>query len=114
MQAGYTNLNNYYFDTLKIQVNSAAKIRSIAEAREVNFRYFDEKHVGIAIDETTSQKDVLDILYIFAEASGHSGVSLTFSDDDITDNIPGYATRQSIYLTHPVSNTHHSGTEMMR
>ena len=113
-ELGYTNLNNYYFDTLKIQVNSAAKIKPLAEAREVNFRYFDEKHIGIAIDETTSQKDVLDILYIFAEASGHSGVSLTFSDDDITDNIPGYATRQSAYLTHPVFNTHHSETEMMR
>ena len=113
-ELGYINSNNYYFDTLKIEVNSASKIKSIAEAQEVNFRYFDEKHVGIAIDETTSQKDVLDILYIFAEASGHTGVSLTFSEDDLSDNIPDYAIRKSKYLTHPVFNTHHSESEMMR
>ncbi|HRQ50740.1 MAG TPA: glycine dehydrogenase (aminomethyl-transferring), partial [Agriterribacter sp.] len=65
-ELGYINTNRYYFDTLKVAVNSASKIKAIAEAREVNFRYFDEQHVGIAVDETTSQKDVLDILYIFA------------------------------------------------
>ncbi|HTN06385.1 aminomethyl-transferring glycine dehydrogenase [Agriterribacter sp.] len=113
-ELGYINSNHYYFDTLKVKVNSASKIKSIAEAHEVNFRYFDEKHVGIAIDETTSQKDVLDILYIFAGASGHSGVSLTFSEDDLSDNIPGYAMRKSRFLTHPVFNTHHSESEMMR
>ncbi|HRO45523.1 aminomethyl-transferring glycine dehydrogenase [Agriterribacter sp.] len=111
---GYINGNKHYFDTLKIAVTSAAKIKSIAEANEVNFRYFDEKHLGISIDETTSQKDVLDILYIFAEASGHSGVSLTFSEDDLPDNIPDYAIRKSRYLTHPVFNTHHSESQMMR
>lgn len=113
-ELGYTNLNTYYFDTLKIEVNDTSKIRSIAEDNKLNFRYFDEKHIGISIDETTSQKDLLDILYIFAEASGHSGVSLTVSEDTIPHNIPDYATRKSSYLTHPVFNTHHSESQMMR
>lgn len=111
---GYVNSNTCYFDTLKISVNSASKIKSIAEAHEVNFRYFDEKHVGISVDETTTQEDILDILYIFADANGNSGVSLTVSEDDISDNIPDYATRNSSYLTHPVFNTHHSESQMMR
>ncbi|HEX5027049.1 MAG TPA: aminomethyl-transferring glycine dehydrogenase [Agriterribacter sp.] len=113
-ELGYININNDYFDTLKVQVSNASKVKAVAEAHEVNFRYFDEKHVGIAIDETTSQKDVLDILYIFAEVSGHSGVSLTFNEEDILDNIPEHASRNTAYLTHAVFNTHHSESEMMR
>ncbi len=113
-ELGYTNVNNHYFDTLKVQVSNASKVKAVAEAHEVNFRYFDEKHVGIAIDETTSQNDVLDILYIFAEVSGHSGVSVTFNEEDILDHIPGYASRNTAYLTHTVFNTHHSESEMMR
>ena len=113
-ELGYNNVNSYYFDTLKVQVNNASKIKSIAENNEVNFRYFDEKYIGISLDETTSQEDVLNILYIFAEASGHSGVSLTFNEDDLADNIPDYAIRHSVYLSHQVFNSHHSETEMMR
>lgn len=113
-ELGYINVNSYYFDTLKVQANNASKIKSIAENHEVNFRYFDEKHVGISLDETTSQEDVLNILYIFAEASGHSGVSLTFNEHDLPDNIPDHAIRRSGYLAHPVFNSHHSETEMMR
>lgn len=113
-ELGYTNLNRHYFDTLKIKVSNISKIRPVAEAREVNFRYFDEQHIGISLDETTSQKDILDILYVFAEASGHSGVSLTFSENELPENIPGYATRKSAFLTHPVFNTYHSESKMMR
>ncbi len=113
-ELGYINVNSYYFDTLKVQVHNASRIKSVAEKNEVNFRYFNDKYIGISLDETTSQKDVLNILYIFAEASGHSGVSITFSEDDLPDNIPDYAMRHSTYLSHQVFNSHHSETEMMR
>lgn len=111
---GYINKNSSYFDTIKVEVASASKIKTIAENHQVNFRYFDEKHIGISVDETTSQEDLLDILYLFAEANGNSGVSLTFSEDDTTDNLPDFAQRSSSYLTHPVFNTHHSESQMMR
>lgn len=113
-ELGYHNLNSNYFDTLKIEVNQITKIKSIAESNKINFRYFDEKHIGISIDETTAQKDLLDILYVFAEAVGHSGVSLTINENDIGGNIPDYAVRNSSYLTHAVFNTHHSESQMMR
>lgn len=113
-ELGYKNVNEFYFDTLKVRVEDSRKIKSIAEAREVNFFYFNDQHIGISLDETTSREDVLNILYIFAEASGQSGVSVGFNEDEITDNIPGFATRQSAFLTHSVFNTHHSESEMMR
>lgn len=111
---GYTNVNRYYFDTLTIKAGNIAAIKKIAETQEINFRYFNNNFIGITVDETTSQKDVLDILYVFAEASGQTGASLTFSDEQAFENIPAFAIRQSAYLTHPVFNTHHSETEMMR
>ena len=111
---GYTNANRYYFDTLKVQATNITAIRKIAEAHEINFRYFDDNFIGITIDETTSQRDILDILYVFAEASGQSGASVTFSDELMFENIPAFAVRQSAYLVHSVFNTHHSETEMMR
>lgn len=112
--SGYSNVNNFYFDTLKVEVNSAAAIKAVAEAHEVNFRYFNERFIGITIDETTTQNDILDILYIFAEASGQTGVSVTFSEDELRDNIPSFAQRQSAFLTHQVFNSHHSESQMMR
>lgn len=113
-ELGYTNLNEYFFDTLKIKVNDARKIRTIAEARQVNFYYFDDQHIGIALDETTSQRDIIDILSVFAEAEGIDQVTATFNFDDHADNIPSTLTRTSEFLTHAVFNTHHSETEMMR
>ena len=113
-ELGINNNNSNYFDTLKIRVQDSARLRAIAEAREVNFRYFDEVHVGITVDETTSQKDILDILYIFAEAQGNNSASVSFDSDAGTDNIPNFARRRSAFLEHPVFNTHHSESEMMR
>ncbi|HEV3250230.1 MAG TPA: glycine dehydrogenase (aminomethyl-transferring), partial [Puia sp.] len=51
---GYSNSNEYFFDTLKIKVADSAKIISIAEARQINFHYFSQDHIGISLDETTT------------------------------------------------------------
>ena len=111
---GYENENKFYFDTLKIKVN-AANIKAIAEKHEINFRYFDDQHIGISIDETTTQKDVLDIAYVFAEAKDLAEVAVSFPTEEFElANIPAFAQRTSSYLTHPVFNTHHSETQMMR
>ena len=50
---GLSQLNKYYFDTLKVEA-PAETTRRVAESREVNFRYFDDQHIGIALDETTT------------------------------------------------------------
>ncbi len=112
-ELGFKNVNNAYFDTLKVEVD-AAHIRPIAEKNQVNFRYYDAKHIGISLDETTTQKDVLDIVYIFAESLGKNEAEIEFDSDDELDSIPAYAKRTSVYLTHPVFNTHRSESQMMR
>jgi glycine cleavage system P protein (glycine dehydrogenase) len=113
-ELGYNNLNNSYFDTLKIKVDNAAAIRKVAEAREVNFRYSDGSHIGITIDETTSQSDILDIVSIFEEAGGMHVASVTFDNERGLENIPEALIRKSTYLNHSVFNAHHSESQMMR
>ena len=72
-QLGFLQVNAFFFDTLKINYGKHPKdifihVKTIAEKNEINFRYFDEGHVGIALDETTSEKDVHDIIHVFEEA----------------------------------------------
>jgi len=113
-EMGFSNVNEYYFDTLKVQVTDAEAIRKIAEAREINFYYFDRNHIGIALDETTSQSDVLDILHVFASSQNSDTAVANFDTDSLLENIPAALTRTSGFLTHPVFNSRHSETEMLR
>jgi len=113
-ELGYQNLNTAYFDTVRIKSADPAAIRSLAEAREINFRYYGD-NIGITLNETTTQQDVLDILGVFQAAAGSDLAIATFEvEDDTLDNIPSALTRVSSFLTHPVFNTHHSESEMMR
>ncbi len=112
-ELGFYNINTAYFDTLIVKVD-ADKLLPLAEQNEVNFRYIDAHHVGISLDETTSQKDILDIVYIFAQLNGLNEAEIEFDSDEVLASIPTFAKRTSDYLTHPVFNTHHSESQMMR
>ena len=112
-ELGFENVNAYYFDTLAVKVKATAAIKKIAESKEINFNYFDNI-VGISIDETTTQKDILRILDVFASSINIDTASATFHSDDTLENIPFALTRTSSFLQHPVFNTHHSESQMMR
>jgi glycine dehydrogenase len=111
---GFTNVNEYYFDTLKVSVPDAAAIIVLAESKEMNFRFIDTKHIGISIDETTSQKDIVDILYVLAASVNIDTAVAGFDADAYLANIPYALTRTSEFLLHPVFNTHRSESQMMR
>lgn len=111
---GYDVVHNNFFDTVVIKVKDAAAIRAKAEAAEINFRYYPNNLVGIALDETTTLSDVLDILLLLDQPNDHSVAGFTISDDAGLYHLPSSLTRTSNYLTHPVFNTHHSETQMMR
>lgn len=112
-ELGFENVNTAYFDTVVIKVD-AEQLRPIALQNKVNFRYIDANYVGISLDETTSQKDVLDVVYVFAQLKGLNEAEIEFDSDDSLTNIPSFASRTSTYLTHPVFNMHHSESQMMR
>lgn len=114
---GYEQQNSVYFDTLKVKSPvSTAKIRSLAEAVSVNFRYIDAKHIGISVDETTRPEDIQNIVKILASAIKRKPKSelptKLFDSADVS--YPSPFNRESSYLTHPVFNRYHSETEMLR
>ena len=58
-ELGFANVNEYYFDTIKVVVPNADSIIKLAEVKQMNFNRIDEKHFGIALDETTTQLAVM-------------------------------------------------------
>jgi glycine dehydrogenase len=110
---GLSQTNSYYFDTLRIEVpTGAAAVRDRALAAGVNFRYIDDRTVSVALNETVTTNDVRDVVAAFAGALGKDVPPIDFEVSD--DGYPASLRRTSRYLTHPVFNTHHSETRMMR
>ncbi|MCA0396002.1 MAG: aminomethyl-transferring glycine dehydrogenase [Bacteroidetes bacterium] len=111
---GYAISSPYYFDTLTIKVADEAAIKKEAEAQKINFRYNGNGTVAVSIDETTSQQDLLNIVSIFATAAGNTSAGIQFDHTATLANIPSALTRTTEFLTHPVFNSHHSESQMMR
>ncbi|HJR58074.1 MAG TPA: aminomethyl-transferring glycine dehydrogenase [Vicinamibacterales bacterium] len=110
---GFRQTNAAYFDTLRIEGASVPAVRTAAEAAGINFRY-DGGAIGISLDETTTIGDVRDIIGAFAAAKGEDGTVIFKYPVPFSPNVPAALRRTSAYLTHPVFNTHHSETKMMR
>ena len=109
---GLKQVNEFYFDTLKVEVGDKKLVENEALKHEVNFRYFTDNYVGITLDETTSPGDINTILNIFSAITNTTLESLSLNGKEI--NWPADWVRKSPYLTHPVFNEHHSEHEMLR
>ncbi|MCU0389325.1 MAG: glycine dehydrogenase (aminomethyl-transferring), partial [Chitinophagaceae bacterium] len=110
---GFGILNNSFFDTLNIETDNSSLIREIAENAKINFRYFSNGSIGISLDETTTQQDILDIAFVFAQSNGKEA-TVFFHDDSSLHHIPTFAVRTSEFMTHPVFNSFRSESQMMR
>ena len=111
-ERGFEVVNEYFFDTIVIRVDNIAGFREKAERQQLNFRYFDNQHIGISLDETTTPSDLADIINSFV--NDVDPVAYQIEHEGALDIIPTALTRTSEFLTHPVFNTHHSETQMMR
>jgi glycine dehydrogenase len=111
---GYEILHENFFDTIVIRTKDSEATRKKADEASINFRYYDNNLIGISLDETTTLTDVLDILLVLDQPNEHTVAGFSISEDAGLYHIPSSLTRTSAFLTHPVFNTHHSETEMMR
>lgn len=116
---GYKQLNSSFFDTLKIELPAnvnAENIRQDALSHKMNFRYINDRQIGISVDETTSLNDISIILQIFAKANGKSYDKYVCDPAycGLMSSIPAELNRKSEFLVHPIFNSYHSETEMMR
>ena len=110
---GLRQQNGIFFDTLRVEGVEAERVRNAALAAGINFRYRGDGGVNVALDETTNLDDVAAIVSVFGEATGKP-VAMDRSPWRLDVDLPVGVGRTSAFLTHPVFNTHHSETEMMR
>lgn len=111
-EAGVKVYNKTHFDTLTIGVDDVTATRRIAETRGMNFYYNADGRIGISLDETTTARDVLDIIGVFTHADAPAAFNI--DANQALTHIPTALTRTSEFLTHQVFNSHHSETQMMR
>src|SRR5450755_3726742 len=111
---GFELQNENYFDTVTFKVNDVENIKDISQKHEMNFHYPAENLVTISLDETTTRNNVLDIVNVFTSSIGNDTSLATFDNESALDNIPYSLIRTSGFLLHPVFNSYHSETEMMR
>jgi glycine dehydrogenase len=114
---GYNQKNSNYFDTLLIGINEKLieKIKQKALQNKINLRYSDN-HIGISLNEITTYTDVIELLNLFASASDKNlnENELREISASLTVEFPDPFLRTSAYLEHPVFNTYHSETELLR
>lgn len=105
-KAGLKVVNNAFFDTLVFETADVDAICQRAIAKEVNLRYIGANQIGVSLDETTVDAD----LTILAEIiTGQSAVEAAG-----TTGIPSTLVRTTSFMEHPVFNSYHSETKMMR
>jgi glycine dehydrogenase len=116
------------FDTVIIDVE-AGKANEIAQwavdNKGINLRIRSDSKLGVTVDETFGVEDMVDVLAIFQNFSKHEldlssakieqiAKDLGITSDSPGPSLPSKFKRSSEYLTHPVFNSHHSETEILR
>ncbi|ELL0594722.1 aminomethyl-transferring glycine dehydrogenase [Vibrio vulnificus] len=112
-KSGYELVHNAFFDT--ITINTGDKTQALyakAQAADINLRLLDGQ-IGISFDETTTVADIDALFAIFDVKESVNALSTDIAGNEFAA-IPEACRRTSRFLTHPVFNTHHSETQMMR
>ncbi|KAE9975320.1 hypothetical protein EG327_008497 [Venturia inaequalis] len=107
------------FDTVVVDTPNARELVDIAvKEKGINLRFIDSSHVGITVDETVDKADLEDLLSIFQSPTSKQ---VSFDVEKLAEEVgysalatPSTFKRTSSFLTHPVFNSHHSETELLR
>lgn len=114
--SGLKIVHENFVDTLHVDLGNqtADEVLSRAAKAGINLRKLGANAVGISLDETTTDSDFQKMTAIF-ESDRNTGVPpVTATAETAVLRIPQFALRDSAFLTHPVFNTHHTETEMLR
>lgn len=106
------------FDTLKVRVHVAKHIRARAEAVSINLRYYpDGKHIGIALDETVTDQDLNDLIWVMEGEKEETIDVINYPENFLADEsslLFSPIVRQTPFLKHPLFNSFHSETNLIR
>ncbi|WP_282175790.1 aminomethyl-transferring glycine dehydrogenase [Vibrio nereis] len=112
-KSGYELAHNSFFDTITINTDSKTEeLYAKAQAADINLRKLNGK-LGISLDETTTTDDINALFAVFDVKEDVNALSSEIASNEFAA-IPEALRRTSEFLTHPVFNTHHSETQMMR
>ncbi|MDE1254541.1 aminomethyl-transferring glycine dehydrogenase [Vibrio aestuarianus] len=112
-KTGYELTNNSFFDTITINTGDNTETLYIkAQQADINLRKLNGR-LGISLDETTTIADIDALFAIFNVEEAVNALSTEIAANEFAA-IPEGCRRHSEFLTHPVFNTHHSETQMMR
>ena len=113
-QLGHTLTSNTAFDTVTVKAEGKAdSIADRALALGVNIKKAWVHYLYMSLDETTTREDIALLWQIFAEP-GQALPSVEDFEAGAVPMIPAELRRTTQFLTHPVFNTHHSETAMLR
>jgi glycine dehydrogenase len=111
---GYSLAHTSAFDTLTIHTGDATKlIATNATSTSTNLRFVSNNALGVSLDETTTRAD-LQTLWGFFAKPGQALPQVEDFEQNTPILLPQALLRTSAYLSHPVFNTHHSETGMLR
>ena len=112
-KSGFELANNSFFDTITINTGEQTDaLFTAAQNADLNLRKLDGK-LGISCDETTTVDDINALFNVFGVNESVNDLSSEIAGNEFAA-IPENCRRSTRYLTHPVFNTHHSETQMMR
>ena len=100
--SGFAVADFEVFDTVLVPTSKARSIYETAEKAGFNLRFIDEQHLAVSFDEQSTYKDLESLIQIFQ--------AKLLTDGKISSKIA----RESDFLTHPIFNTYHSETSMLR
>ena len=122
-KCGINIVNENFFDTLtiKVEADEAELILKRANDAQINLwtgQIKEKGTISISLDECTNEREIRELWSILIGPSKHSNSVLDFDEiirsGQIEPVIPEYLNRNSKFLTHPVFNSFHSETDMMR
>jgi glycine dehydrogenase len=105
------------FDAITVVTNEqTAALAKAAEAAGMNLRRFahwGDSMLGMALDETTTRDDITQLWRVF-QSPGTALPTFEAHERGIEPMLPSELRRTTPFLTHPVFNTFHSETQMLR
>ncbi|MEO5970574.1 MAG: aminomethyl-transferring glycine dehydrogenase [Bdellovibrionia bacterium] len=117
-ELGFEVGDHYFFDTLRIKVGETSLKKIVAQAKtlKMNLRVLNSDTLCVSLDETTTPKDLSDLVLAFAAGSGTKVSQFVPGLPELELGLLRNSTHHRIapFLTHPVFNVHRSETEMLR
>ncbi len=118
LEMGYGQMNEVYFDTLKVNADDSLKekIKKEAEARGINFNYYSAGSIGIAFDETHKVADLAEVISVFGKFGSKmiSEAEIVNAANKVKIKFSENFARISGFLTHPVYQKYQSEHGMLR